>query len=733
MAWITDSLRSAIASINPFRQQYQGQTALSGVFSSQLAIAAYLSSGMLRKVIAIPASDRVREWRDWQADKDSIAAIEAEEKRLGLVAKVKYAEVLRGIGGGALILVTPGDSHADPLNPDTVKAGDLVAINVVNRWELVGKDWDKNLASPTFGQPAMWEINGGGRDRQPIHPSRVVCFRGEPLPSNIGVSDEDAFWGDSRLLRVLAEVNKADNASLWFSELVKKAKLLRFGIPNLADMAAAPGGREKLAARIATIAEGESVLNATVYEAGDGKGAGSANPGEVITDYQINWTGIPAMMDAFDQRVAAVADIPFTRLMGRSPAGMNSTGAYDDQNWSKAVAAGQQLETRPCLEAFDAVLLRSAGADPTKVTWRWAPLWLPTEKEESETFKAFMDALEKVQNSGAIPDKAFAEAFQNWMEEREYMPGLSAALAKVPESERFGLSPDDDGSDPSALQAHPEGMAGKTQRAVQQEALNGAQITSLIGLIQSVEAGQVDKETASEIIRVAFPTLAAQQVQALLENAGDDPDGYLQRLSLAKRGAGVSIADPSVSPQHQREGGDPASADDPASVEVAGRRRATDDAKPIPLYVQRKLLNADELIRWAKGQGFPTTLEASDMHVTVLYSRNPVDPIKMGSTWSDNETGELMIKPGGPRAVEKLGESAVVLLFSSDDLAWRHRAMIEAGASHDYDEYQPHVTITYDGGEIDLDAVKPFTGALRFGPELFEPLDLDWKEKVTEQ
>jgi hypothetical protein len=200
---------------------------------------------------------------------------------------------------------------------------------------------------------------------------------------------------------------------------------------------------------------GESTLNATVYAAGSGvDGAG----GEKISDYQITWAGIPAMMDAFDQRVAAVADIPFTRLMGRSPAGMNATGQSDTDNWNKMVVAGQNLELRPCLEALDAYLVPSAGVT-SPVTWRFAPLSTPSEKEEADTFKTFMEALEKVQGTNTIPDRAFAEAFQNWMEEREFMPGLAGALAKVPKAERFGLAPglpdldaNGDPIDPSALQ-----------------------------------------------------------------------------------------------------------------------------------------------------------------------------------------------------------------------------------------------------------------------------------------
>jgi phage-related protein (TIGR01555 family) len=455
MAWFAaDSLRTAISAINPFGRQ---QSVADRLFTPQLAIGFYLSSGMMRKVIDIPAADRVREWRDWQAESDAITALEAEEKRLGLVAKFKHAEVLRGLGGGALILALPGALNTPA---PRVSAKGLAAVNVASRWQLQLVDIDENMASLTYGQPRMFRINAGSTGQQDIHPSRVICFRGDPLPIAAGINSDDAFWGASRLERVLAEVQKSDNASQWFAELVKKAKLLRIGIPDLADMVATPGGQQKLEARVSTIALGESTLNATVYAAGSGvDGAG----GEKISDYQITWAGIPAMMDAFDQRVAAVADIPFTRLMGRSPAGMNATGQSDTDNWNKMVVAGQNVELRPCLEALDAYLVPSAGVTKP-VTWRFAPLSTPSEKEEADTFKTFMEAIEKVQGTNAIPERPFNEAFQNWMEEREYMPGLAGALAKVPEAERFGLAPDDDGTDPSEITQQREEVIGSTRR-----------------------------------------------------------------------------------------------------------------------------------------------------------------------------------------------------------------------------------------------------------------------------
>jgi hypothetical protein len=54
------------------------------------------------------------------------------------------------------------------------------------------------------------------------------------------------------------------------------------------------------------------------------------------------------------------------------------------------------------------------------------------------------------------------------------------------------------------------------------------------------------------------------------------------------------------------------------------------------------------------------------------------------------------------------------------------------GASFDFEEYQPHVTITYQGGDLDLSKVEPYRGKLVFGPEIFSEVVEDWEKTVTE-
>lgn len=146
---------------------------------------------------------------------------------------------------------------------------------------------------------------------------------------------------------------------------------------------------------------------------------------------------------------------------------------------------------------------------------------------------------------------------------------------------------------------------------------------------------------------------------------------------------------------------------------------------PQSLYVSRKLLNGGDLLAWARAQGFTDLEKQNELHATVLYCRTPVDWFKLAEdAWYSPES--ITVPAGGPRAVEPLGDKGVLVLhFGNDDFQYRHRALIEAGATHGHETYWPHVTFAMSAAGVDLDNVKPYTGELRFGPEIWEPLDSD--------
>lgn len=155
-----------------------------------------------------------------------------------------------------------------------------------------------------------------------------------------------------------------------------------------------------------------------------------------------------------------------------------------------------------------------------------------------------------------------------------------------------------------------------------------------------------------------------------------------------------------------------------ALKQAAKPQQMAKDAEPRTLYVRRDVVNAAEIKAWAEGQGITDIVP--DLHVTIVYSRTPIDWIKAGNAfeWGPERDGSMVIPKGGPRVIEPLGNMAAVLMFASSQLCWRHEEIVRAGASHDFEDYQPHISLTK--AEVDLSKIEPYRGKIVLGPEVFE-------------
>lgn len=145
------------------------------------------------------------------------------------------------------------------------------------------------------------------------------------------------------------------------------------------------------------------------------------------------------------------------------------------------------------------------------------------------------------------------------------------------------------------------------------------------------------------------------------------------------------------------------------------------------LYVSRTLLNTDPFIAWAKSQGFATTLPPGELHVTIAYAKTPM-------LWPEPIADTLTISSKEGRKVTPLGDGgAVVLKFKSSQLVARWDYLRSIGASWNHDQYQPHVSISWDAADVNLDDVAVYNGELIFGPEIFQEVKENWADSVTEK
>ena len=166
---------------------------------------------------------------------------------------------------------------------------------------------------------------------------------------------------------------------------------------------------------------------------------------------------------------------------------------------------------------------------------------------------------------------------------------------------------------------------------------------------------------------------------------------------------------------------DPANENSPP----ADRKAVNDERGPRSLYVSRKVLNTKDIINWAKSQGIKDIYPADELHVTIIYSETAVDWMEMGEDWYSDE--EFVIPAGGPRVVDIFGidDEHLVLRFVSSRLKWRRDEMIELGASSNFKDFKPHITISKNVDGVNLDTIEPYTGKIVLGPEIFEEIKSD--------
>lgn len=611
-ARIADGLQNIVANLGTSRDKSASSYYVADELNDLELTAAFRGSSIARNIVEYPANDACREWREWNAESTDISAIEAEEKRLGVQAKVLKALTRARLFGGAAIFIGTGEADlTKPLNPARLRKGGLRYLTVLDRRELSAGEIERDPSMSNYGMPVDYTINTTGGRYLQIHPSRLVLLRGEEMPDN-STAEANHGWGDSVLQTVLNEVTKLDATAGNIASLVFEAKVDVIRIKNFTKNLEEGGSAyERMMLRRFALANTAKGIN----------GALMLDKEEEYDQKSANFSTLPDILDRFMQLVSAASGIPATRLFGMAPAGLNSTGEGDLRNYYDAVKQTQTLSVEPALTMLDECLIFSAlGSRPADVFYNWRPLWQMSAKERAEISERLANVAKTAIETEAVEIEPMGEALVNALTETGAFPGLESAVAKF-----YGTNP------------------REIDEVEETETLTGAQTEELTG---------AETETA------------------------------------------------------------------------------TSDAAPRTLYVRRDVLNAAEIIAWAKGEGFKTTLPADDMHVTIAFSRTPVDWMKMGQDWDS----QMEIEAGGPRLMDAFGETgdAKVLLFSSSHLAWRHEDMKREGATWDHGEYQPHITISYDPDAPALDNVEPYRGRILLGPEIFEEINPEWMKGIKE-
>jgi hypothetical protein len=200
--------------------------------------------------------------------------------------------------------------------------------------------------------------------------------------------------------------------------------------------------------------------------------------------------GFPETLDKLALRLSAAADMPVSLLLGQAPAGLQATGDSDIRFFYDRIAQ-LQARIRPMIERLVKWVMLSTtgptnGQEPETWCVEFPSLWQQTEAEKVATRKTQMEI-----DTGYIAAQV-------------YSPEEAAAFRFSGDTYSFETSIDFAEREKLAKAdaAATASLGGSSD--IQKEALNGAQISSLIEVVTAVNSGAISRESGIAALKLAF-------------------------------------------------------------------------------------------------------------------------------------------------------------------------------------------------------------------------------------
>ena len=311
-------------------------------------------------------------------------------------------------GGAAAIIMLSGQEEdlSLPIDVNNITIGAFRGLYVVDRWSGIypGLDLVDNDRDPDFGLPEYYEVRdetSGGTYR--VHHSRVLRFCGTKMPYWEQVAEQ--YWGTSAIESMYDELIKRDNVAHNIANLTFKACLSVLQVENLDQMFATSSSvhQRRMYAMLSAINSLENSL-----------GIRLVNKGDDIQQLQYSFSGLPEVMDSAMMDMAGATSIPVTRLFGRSPAGMNSTGESDEKMYRQTLEQERSVHIDPALERLIPIVCRSAiGYFPAGCKFKYPSLVEMSPEQKAQIIDQRSQTMERLFQANLIPGDVVLESYRN--------------------------------------------------------------------------------------------------------------------------------------------------------------------------------------------------------------------------------------------------------------------------------------------------------------------------------
>ena len=335
------------------------------------------------RIIDMPSEDMPRAWYrlNTSLPEEALRDLSRLEAKHSVKQEITNAIRWARLYGGALaVMVIRGeeDKLDQPLDMDFLLPDCFRGLLVLDRSQGIQPSVElvEDLDDPDFGLPVSYTVNLDTGDYRTvtIHHSRVLRFVGRELPRMETVRED--YWGASEMEHIQDELQKRSAASANIAQLIFQANITTLKMSDYGEVLNCGTDLQRR-----NVEEAMSLENRfrTSY------GLQLLSKDDSLENHAYSFSGLAEIYEQFMMDMAGAAEIPATRLFGRSPQGMNATGESDLRNYYELIAQMQERILRPALEKLLPVMAVSCwGCVPEDLEIIFEPVMATGPAEQAE-------------------------------------------------------------------------------------------------------------------------------------------------------------------------------------------------------------------------------------------------------------------------------------------------------------------------------------------------------------
>jgi phage-related protein (TIGR01555 family) len=379
----TDGFQNLVLRVGEGSTVMQGGYVRSGLTRNYVALdAMYRGSWIVGQAVDAVAEDMTRAGISLMGlEPEKAAEMQRKMTRMGLwngiTQNIKWGRLY---GGSIGVIMIDGQDLQSPLRPKTIRKDQFSGIKIFDRWSASPNLTYKVMEGMQMGLPEYYNITRLGLT---VHHTRCIRQIGIDLPWN--EAEREEMWGCSIVERLYDRLLPFDTATTGAAQLLSRAHLRTVSIEGLRQILAQGGIAEenliKMFALMRTLQSNEGI---TLLDKED-----------EFEAHSYTFSGIEGLITQFAQQISGATGIPLVRLLGQSPAGMNSTGESDMRMYYDNIAQQQESRLRYGLQRLLDVLHWSMyeSAPEDDFDFSFNPLKQLDPKEKAETAERMTKAI----------------------------------------------------------------------------------------------------------------------------------------------------------------------------------------------------------------------------------------------------------------------------------------------------------------------------------------------------